>query len=92
MTDGSATDNVLCRKNKYGSGTAKKCRIDRMTMGGLFMGSYLNPKNKSFWEAIHSEIYVDKTGLITYFDWHRQSGSNGIFGTGSTRRTYEETK
>lgn len=30
------------------------------------MGSYLNPKNKSFWEAIRSEIYVDKTGLIAY--------------------------
>ncbi|MCM1144253.1 MAG: ATP-binding protein [Blautia sp.] len=30
------------------------------------MGSYLNPKNKSFWEAIRSEIYIDKTGLIAY--------------------------
>lgn len=30
------------------------------------MGSYLNPKNKSFWEAIRSEIYVDKTCLIAY--------------------------
>lgn len=30
------------------------------------MGIYLNPKNKSFWEAIRSEIYVDKTGLIAY--------------------------
>ncbi|MCM1262160.1 MAG: ATP-binding protein [Butyrivibrio sp.] len=30
------------------------------------MGSYLNPKNKSFWEAIRSEIYVDKTELIAY--------------------------
>ncbi len=28
------------------------------------MGVYLNPKNKGFREAIHSEIYVDKTGLI----------------------------
>lgn len=28
------------------------------------MGVYLNPKNKGFQEAIHSEIYVDKTGLI----------------------------
>lgn len=30
------------------------------------MGSYLNPKNKSFWEAKRSEIYIDKTGLISY--------------------------
>lgn len=28
------------------------------------MGIYLNPKNKSFQEAINSEIYVDKTELI----------------------------
>ena len=28
------------------------------------MGVYLNPKNKGFRKAIHSEIYVDKTGLI----------------------------
>ncbi|MDE7208074.1 MAG: ATP-binding protein [Lachnospiraceae bacterium] len=30
------------------------------------MGIYLNPKNKKFWEATRSEIYVDKTGLIAY--------------------------
>lgn len=30
------------------------------------MGVYLNPGNKGFWRAIRSEIYVDKTGLITY--------------------------
>ena len=29
-------------------------------MGGI----YLNPGNKGFWQAIRSEIYVDKTGLI----------------------------
>ena len=28
------------------------------------MGIYLNPKNKGFQEAVRSEIYVDKTGLI----------------------------
>ncbi len=28
------------------------------------MGIYLNPGNKGFREAIHSKIYVDKTGLI----------------------------
>ena len=28
------------------------------------MGIYLNPGNKSFWESIRSEIYVDKTELI----------------------------
>lgn len=29
------------------------------------MGIYLNPKNKGFWESLRSEIYVDKTGLIS---------------------------
>ena len=29
------------------------------------MGIYLNPGNKGFWQSVHSEIYVDKTGLIT---------------------------
>ena len=28
------------------------------------MGIYLNPENDGFWEAVRSEIYVDKTGLI----------------------------
>ncbi len=30
------------------------------------MGNYLNPGNDMFDKAIHSEIYVDKTGLIGY--------------------------
>ena len=30
------------------------------------MGIYLNPGNKSFWETIRSEIYVDKTELIAH--------------------------
>ena len=30
------------------------------------MGSYLNPGNDKFQEALNSAIYVDKTGLITY--------------------------
>lgn len=30
------------------------------------MGIYLNPKNAGFMEAVCSEIYVDKTGLIKY--------------------------
>ena len=29
------------------------------------MGIYLNPNNKGFRDAVNSEIYVDKTGLIT---------------------------
>ena len=33
-------------------------------MGGICMGSYLNPGNKGFRESLNSEIYVDKTGLI----------------------------
>lgn len=30
------------------------------------MGIYLNPGNDGFWEAVHSEIYVDKTELILH--------------------------
>ena len=30
------------------------------------MGSYLNPGNEAFAVALNSEIYVDKTGLLTY--------------------------
>ncbi len=30
------------------------------------MGIYLNPGNKSFWESIRSQIYVDKSGLIAH--------------------------
>ena len=30
------------------------------------MGIYLNPTNESFQEAVNSEIYVDKTGLIAF--------------------------
>lgn len=30
------------------------------------MGIYLNPGNEGVREAINSEIYVDKTGLIAY--------------------------
>lgn len=30
------------------------------------MGIYLNPKNTGFQEAVNSEIYVDKSGLIEY--------------------------
>ena len=28
------------------------------------MGNYLNPGNDMFYKMVHSEIYVDKTGLI----------------------------
>ena len=30
----------------------------------MLMGAYFNPGNKSFWESIRFNIYVDKTGLI----------------------------
>lgn len=30
------------------------------------MGIYLNPGNEKFRQAVNSEIYVDKTGLIQY--------------------------
>lgn len=35
-------------------------------MCGEKMGVYLNPDNEKFQEAINSDIYVDKTGLIAY--------------------------
>ena len=31
----------------------------------LIMGIYLNPNNRGFSKAINSEIYVDKTGLLS---------------------------
>ena len=33
-------------------------------IGGIYIGSYLNPGNKGFRESLNSEIYVDKTELI----------------------------
>ena len=30
------------------------------------MGIYLNPGSEKFRQAVNSEIYVDKTGLIQY--------------------------
>ena len=30
------------------------------------MGNYLNLGNDMFYKMVHSEIYVDKTGLIGY--------------------------
>lgn len=30
------------------------------------MGIYLNPGNQGFWGSINSQIYIDKTGLISY--------------------------
>ena len=35
------------------------------------MGIYVNPGNKGFWESVHSEIYVDKTGLIANTNKYR---------------------
>lgn len=30
------------------------------------MGIYLNPGNEGFQRAVHSKIYIDKTGLLEY--------------------------
>ena len=30
------------------------------------MGTYVNPGNTAFREAVNSKIYIDKTDLITY--------------------------
>lgn len=30
------------------------------------MGRFLNPDNNAFQKAVHSQIYIDKTGLLSY--------------------------
>ena len=37
------------------------------------MAIFLNPDNANFNEAVHSKIYVDKTGLIEYTNRDRKS-------------------
>lgn len=32
------------------------------------MNNYLNPSNSGFWEAVNSEIYVDKSDMISYIN------------------------
>lgn len=36
--------------------------------GGPVMGTYLNPGGVKFGEAVNSEIYIDKTGMIAYLN------------------------
>jgi len=36
--------------------------------GGALMGTYLNPGNGKFLEAVHSEIYVDKSEMILHLN------------------------
>mgnify|MGYP002544146814 CR=1 FL=1 len=40
----------------------------KMLTGGICMGSYLNPGNEAFAVALNSEIYVDKTEMIEFFN------------------------
>lgn len=42
------------------------------------MGMYLNPSNDSFFEAINSEIYVDKTQLLAYTNKVMQTAQKNI--------------
>ncbi len=42
------------------------------------MGNYLNPGNASFAEAINSEIFVDKTGMIGYLNTQVKTRSKYI--------------
>ena len=42
------------------------------------MGIYLNPSNESFQEAVDSEIYVDKTGLIAFTNKRINTEQNSI--------------
>ncbi len=32
--------------------------------GGIAMGTYLNPSNRGFYQAVNSRIYIDKTPMI----------------------------
>ena len=45
------------------------------------MGRFVNPDNSAFQVALNSEIYVDKTELITYPNF----GENPLFSISSTR-------
>jgi len=36
--------------------------------GGQELGTYLNPGKTAFEEAVNSEIFVDKTGMILYLN------------------------
>ena len=51
---------MLCRGKNRAAG-ALTIRKERCSMG-----IYLNPGNEKFFRAVHSEIYVDKTGLLEY--------------------------
>ena len=42
------------------------------------MGNYLNPDNFKFQEALNSDIYVDKTGLIRYTIYENGSEENEL--------------
>ena len=39
--------------------------MKNFAVGGMDMGIYLNPSNGKFRKAVTSEIYVDKSDLIT---------------------------
>ena len=43
------------------------------------MGIYLNPSNESFQEAVDSEIYVDKTGLIAFTNKRINTEQNSAY-------------
>ena len=42
------------------------------------LGNYLNPDNFKFQEALNSDIYVDKTGLIRYTIYENGSEENEL--------------
>lgn len=50
-------NDILCTENK------KMARVQR---GEKFMGLYLNPGNDGFKISVNSDIYVDKSGLLSY--------------------------
>ena len=47
-------------------GMVKSWYLIRKRKGSEIMGRFVNPDNSAFQVALNSEIYVDKTGLLSY--------------------------
>jgi len=48
----------------HGRAFVNSFSVECQSVGGAFMGIYLNPGNDGFWESVRSKIYVDKTEWI----------------------------
>ena len=50
----------------YLDGEMENRGIIKKRKGSEIMGRFVNPDNSAFQVALNSEIYVDKTGLLSY--------------------------